>query len=101
MKARLDEEDRTISRRTTRRRFWVQFFAALGLLTGPAVAVSQTPGMMRRGDRRQDAEERVEKRGENMAESQDDPLGVRGGERRQDRKEIRGNRRSDRRERVY
>ena len=89
------------SKRMTRRCFWAQLLTVVGFLAGPALALSQTSGMKRRQDRRQDAGERVQQRGENMAERQDDPLGVRGVERRQDRREIRGDRRSDRRERVF
>ncbi len=89
------------SHRMTRRRFWVQLLTVAGFLAGPAMALSQTRGMMRREDRRQDAGARMEQRGENMAERQDDPLGVRGVERREDRRGVRGDRRSDRRERVY
>jgi len=89
------------SRTMTRRRFWVQLLTVAGFLAGPALALSQTPGMMRRQDRRQDAGERTEQRGQNMGERQDDPLGVRGVERREDRREVRGDRRSDRRERVF
>jgi len=89
------------SLRMSRRRFCVQLLAVAGFLAGPALALSQTRGMMRREDRRQDAGERMEQRGENMAERQDDPLGVRGVERREDRTEVRGDRRSDRRERVF
>ena len=89
------------SHRTTRRRFWIQLLMVAGFLAAPALALSQTRGMMRRQDRSEDAWERMGQRGENMAERQDDPLGVRGGERRQDRRELRGDRRSDRRERVY
>ena len=89
------------SRMMTRRRFWAQLLTVAGFLAAPALALSQTPGVMRRQDRRQDAGERVEQRGQNMAERQDDPLGVRGVERREDRREVRGDRGSDRRERVF
>ncbi len=89
------------SKRMTRRVFGAQLLTVAGFLAAPALALSQTRGMMRREDRRQDAGERVEQRGEKMAERQDDPLGIRGVERRQDRREIRGDRQYDRRERVY
>lgn len=89
------------SKRMTRRCFLAQLLTVAGFLAGPALALSQTRGMMRREDRRQDAGERMEQRGENVAQRQDDPLGMRGVERREDRREIRGDRRSDRRERVY
>ena len=89
------------SKSMTRRFFLAQLLTVAGFLAAPALALAQTRGMMRREDRRQDAGERMEQRGENMAQRQDDPLGMRGVERREGRREIRGDRRSDRRERVY
>ena len=89
------------SKTMARRRFCAQLFTVAGFLAWPALALSQTRGMNRREDRRQDAGERVEQRGQDLAERQDDPLGMRGVERRQDKREIRDDRRYDRRERVY
>ena len=67
----------------------------------PSAALAQTPGMSRRMDRRVDRADRVDQRAENMVERSDDPLGVRGVNRRQDRRDVRQDRQSDRYDRVF
>ncbi len=87
---------------TSRRRFLNLILALAGALAGPALARAQeaTPGMKRRQDRRDDRGDRVQKRDEKFVERRDDPIGVRGPERRKDHRELRNDRRTDRRERV-
>jgi hypothetical protein len=85
----------------TRRRFLIQMVTLAGLVGLPSAALAQTPGMSRRMDRRVDRADRVNQRGEDMAERSDDPLGVRGVTRRQDRREVRQDRQSDRYDRVF
>ena len=85
----------------TRRRFLIQMVTLAGLVGLPSAALAQTPGMSRRMDRRVDRADRVDQRGENMVERSDDPLGVRGVNRREDRREVRQDRRSDRYDRVF
>ena len=85
----------------TRRRFLIQILALAGLVGLPSAALAQTPGMSRRMDRRVDRVDRVNQRGENMVERSDDPLGVRGVNRREDRREVRQDRQSDRYDRVF
>ena len=57
--------------------------------------------MKRRQDRRDDRGERVQQRDDKWVQRRDDPIGVRGPQRRKDRRELRNDRRVDRRERVY
>ena len=85
----------------TRRRFLIQMVTLAGLVGLPSAALAQTPGMSRRMDRRGDRADRVGQRGENVVERSDDPLGVRGVNRREDRREVRQDRRSDRYDRVF
>jgi hypothetical protein len=85
----------------TRRRFLLEILAVTGLVGLPSAALAQTPGMSRRMDRRVDRVDRVDQRAENVAERSDDPLGVRGVNRRQDRREVRQDRQSDRYDRVF
>ncbi len=56
--------------------------------------------MKRRQDRRDDRGERLQQRDDKWVERRDDPIGVRGPERRKDRRDLRNDRRKDRRERV-
>jgi hypothetical protein len=60
-----------------------------------------TPGMKRRQDRRDDRGERLQQRDEKFVERRGDPIGVRGPQRREDRRGLRTDRRTDRRERLY
>ena len=85
----------------TRRRFLIQIVTLAGLVALPSAALAQTPGMSRRMDRRGDRVDRMGQRGQNAVERSDDPLGVRGVNRREDRREVRQDRRSDRYDRVY
>jgi len=85
----------------TRRRFLIEILAVAGLVGLSSAALAQTPGMSRRMDRRVDRGDRAGQRAENMVERSDDPLGVRGVNRREDRREVRQDRRSDRYDRVY
>ena len=85
----------------TRRQFLVQMVTLAGVVGLPSAALAQTPGMSRRMDRREDRTDRVNERGEDMVERSDDPLGVRGVNRRQDRRDVRQDRRSDRHDRVF
>jgi hypothetical protein len=43
----------------------------------------------------------MQERDDKMEERRDDPIGVRGPERREDRRDLREDRRDDRRERIY
>ena len=85
----------------TRRQFLIEILAVAGLVGLSSAALAQTPGMSRRMDRRVDRGDRAGQRAENMVERSDDPLGVRGVNRREDRREVRQDRRSDRYDRVY
>ncbi len=85
----------------TRRQFLLRMLTLAGLTAIPSAALAQTRGMSRRMDRRVDRGERVNQRGEDMVERSDDPLGVRGVNRRQDRREIRQDRQYDRYDRVF
>jgi hypothetical protein len=85
----------------SRRRFLIQITALAGLAALPSAVLAQTAGMARRTERRVDAADRAGQRADNMAERADDPLGVRGVERREDRRNVRQDRRYDRRDRVY
>ncbi len=85
----------------TRRQFLIHVLVLTGVAAIPAVALAQTPGMSRRMDRRVDRTDRMNQRGEDMVERSDDPLGVRGANRREDRREIRQDRRGDRYDRVF
>ncbi|HWN93867.1 MAG TPA: hypothetical protein VNT99_02435 [Methylomirabilota bacterium] len=81
------------------------FLARLLIITGilfvPLLGFSQTPGMDRRYDRQDDRTKRVQKRDDKMVERRDDPIGVRGPQRRADHREVRTDRKVDRRERLY
>lgn len=85
----------------TRRGFLIQILSLAGMVGLSSAASAQTPGMSRRMDRRVDRTDRMNQRGENMAERSDDPLGVRGVNRREDRREVRQDRQSDRYDRVF
>lgn len=67
----------------------------------PLPGLAQTPGMDRRTDRRDDRRGRMQDRDDKWQERRDDPIGVRGPQRREDRRETRGDRQNDRRERLY
>ncbi len=91
------------SSNTSRRRFLRRILTLAGAIAGPALARAQdsTPGMKRRQDRRDDRGDRLQKRDDKFVERRDDPIGVRGPQRREDRRVVRDDRRVDRRERVY
>lgn len=89
------------SREVSRRGFLIGLLSLAGIIGLSSTAWAQTPGMSRRMDRRVDRGDRVNQRAENMVERSDDPLGVRGVERRQDRREIRHDRQGDRYDRVF
>jgi len=78
-----------------------QLLTVAGIIVAPILGFCQTPGMERRQDRRGDRTDRMEQRGDMMVERSDDPIGIRGPQRREDRRELRGDRRNDRRERIY
>jgi len=90
-----------IPQNTTRRRFLAQILTVAGVIAVPIFGFCQTRGMQRRQDRREDGADRVEQRGDKMQERADDPIGVRGPERREDRRDLREDRHDDRRERVF
>ena len=92
---------KTIPQNTTRRRFLLQLLTVAGAIAVPILGFCQTPGMKRRQDRRDDATDRMQERDDKMEERRDDPIGVRGPERREDRRDLREDRRDDRRERIY
>jgi hypothetical protein len=79
------------------------FALAIIILTGPLPGLAQdgTPGMRRRQARRDDRGDRLQQRDDQWVERRADPIGVRGPQRREDRRELRDDRRTDRRERVY
>jgi len=79
----------TIPQKTTRRRFLAQLLTVAGAIAAPILGFCQAPGMERRQDRRGDRTDRVEQRGDKMVERSDDPIGVRGPERREDRRDLR------------
>lgn len=85
----------------TRRRFLIQMATLAGLAGLPSVVLAQTPGMSRRMDRRVDRVDRMDQRAENMVERSDDPLGIRGVDRRQDRRDVRQDRQYDRYDRIF
>jgi hypothetical protein len=85
----------------TRRRFLLQMATLAGLVGLPLTALAQTHGMSRRMDRRGDRVDRMDQRGENMVERSDDPLGIRGVNRRDDRRDVRQDRQYDRYDRVF
>ena len=85
----------------TRRLFLIQMLTLTGLVALPPAVLAQTPGMMRREDRRVDRADRTGERADNMAERSEDPLGVRGVDRREDRRDVRQDRRFDWRDRVF
>lgn len=86
---------------TPRRHILTLLLIMVGILAVPIAGFSQTAGMKRRQDRRDDRTERTQERETKAVERRDDPIGVRGPQRREDRREIRTDRRKDRRERVY
>ena len=88
---------------TSLRRFLKLIPAVAGAIAGAAFARAQdaTPGMKRRLDRRDDRGDRLQTRDDKFVERRDDPIGVRGPQRREDHRELRDDRRVDRRERVY
>jgi hypothetical protein len=85
----------------TRRGFLLQILTLVGMVALPPAALAQTRGMERRMDRRVDGVDRMDQRAENMVERSDDPLGVRGVNRREDRRDIRQDRHGDRYDRIY
>jgi len=87
----------------TRRSFLLRCLAIGAAVTSPILVLAQegTPGMKRRQRRRDDRTDRLQKRDEKQVARRDDPIGVRGPQRREDRRELRTDRRTDRRERVY
>ena len=91
------------SSNTSRRWFLKLILTLFGAVAGPAFARAQdgTPAMKRRQDRRDDRGDRVQKRDDKFVERRDDPIGVRGPERREDHRDLRTDRKTDRRERVY
>ena len=90
-----------ISSNVPRRRFLAQFLTVAGAIAGPVLGFSQTTGVKRRQDRRDDRGDRLQERDDKMVERRDDPIGVRGPQRREDHRDLRDDRRVDRRERVY
>ena len=84
-----------------RRRFLAQLLTMMGAIVGPLLGFSQTSGMKRRQDKRDDRTDRLQQRDDKMVERRDDPIGVRGPERRKDHRELRTDRKTDRRERVF
>lgn len=96
-----EETLKTIPQKATRRRFLAQVLTVAGAIAVPILGFCQTPGMERRQDRRGDRTDRMEQRGDKMVERSDDPIGIRGPQRREDRRDLRGDRRNDRRERIY
>jgi len=68
---------------TTRRRFLLQFLTVAGAIACRSSG-SARPGMKRRQDRRDDATDRMQERDDKMVERRDDPIGIRGPERRED-----------------
>ena len=91
----------TVPAYASRRRFLAQVLAMTGAMVGPLLGFSQTTGMKRRQDKRDDRTDRLQQRDKKMVERRDDPIGVRGPERRKDHRELRTDRKKDRRERVY
>lgn len=91
------------SSNTSRRLFLAQLFAVAAVITGPVLALAQegTPGMQHRQTRRDDRSDRFQQRDDKRQERREDPIGVRGPDRREDRRDLRDDRRVDRRERVY
>jgi len=92
---------KTIPHDFTRRRFLAQVLTVAGVIAVPIFGFCQTRGMQRRQDRRDDRTDRMQQRGDQMVERRDDPIGIRGPERREDRRDLRQDRREDRRERIY
>jgi len=92
---------KTMPQNTTRRRFLLQLLTVAGAIAVPILGFCQTPGMERRQDRRDDRTDRMQQRDDKMVERRDDPIGIRGPERREDRRDLREDRRDDRRERIY
>lgn len=92
-----------IASNTSRRRFLGLVLTLAGAIAGPALARAQdaTPGMKRRQDRRDDRGGRLQKRDDKFVERRDDPIGIRGPQRREDHRELRNDRKVDRRERLY
>jgi hypothetical protein len=87
--------------RASYRQLLVSLLAIASAIVVPSAALPQTPGMERRADRQGDRTKRVQKRDDNMVERRDDPIGVRGPQRREDRRDVRTDRKTDRRERLY
>ena len=90
----------TLSQKPSRR-FLAHLLIITGVIVVPLLGFSQTPGMERRQDRQGDRTQRVQKRDDKMVERRDDPIGVRGPQRREDHREVRTDRKTDRRERLY
>ena len=72
-----------------------------GAIVVPLLGFTKPPGMERRQDKQGDRTQRVQKRDDKMVERRDDPIGVRGPQRREDHREVRTDRKTDRRERLY
>jgi hypothetical protein len=87
--------------RGSRHRWLLYLLIFTGVVVFPLLGFSQTAGMDRRFDRQDDRTRRVQKRDDKMVERRDDPIGVRGPQRRADQREVRTDRKVDRRERLY
>jgi len=94
---------------TTRRELLARILAGVGVLVSPLLGFAQTSGTQRRQDRRSDRSERVQERStergdrvqqrdDKMVQRRDDPVGVRGPQRREDHRELRTDRQTDRRD---
>jgi hypothetical protein len=90
-----------ISRNSTPQWFLSLLLALIFTVAVPISGFCQTRGMEQRQDRRADRGERMQQRGDMMVERSDDPIGIRGPQRREDRGTLRQDRREDRRERIY
>jgi hypothetical protein len=86
----------------SRRRFLTRWLLFAGTMTAGALAPAQegTPGMQRRQQRRDDRTSRLQERDDKSVARRDDPIGIRGPQRREDRRDLRMDRRTDRRERI-
>ncbi len=87
--------------RTSRRSFLGRFLTVAGIIAGPILGFAQTEGMKRRQTRRDDRGKRIQERDDKRQARREDPIGVRGPQRREDRRDTRNDRRTDRRERIY
>jgi len=90
-----------IHSQVSRRGWLVRRLILAGLIVAPLTGFSQTPGTVKRQDRRDDRTDRAQKRDDKQVNRRDDPIGVRGPQRREDHRDLRTDRKTDRRERVY